>query len=280
MALQLSGAISFSDLQTEFGGSPPISLSEYYRDAGFVGAGAPNVPTSGALRMNNFFGGQAAIAITLASNASNQDILTLAQAQGYNASTDSTPIIVNINSGVTISGSGTHALTTGGLNANSDLTINISGNVDGYTGSNGSTPNGAGGNGGDALYVNTLTGGSGAIVVNVLSGGNLRGGGGGGGGGGQRGQVRFYDDKSLSCFPQWYYGSYGSTGSAGGYGQNGSSGGSGTWPYEVPAAYRRAQCIATYPSGGASGGVAGFALRMNGRTVTLNNSGTVNGSAS
>jgi len=278
MALQSSGAISFSDLQTEFGGSPPISLSEYYRNAGFVGGGAPNVPTSGALRMNKFFGGKAEIAITLASNASNQNILTLAQAQGYNASTDSTPIIVNINSGVIISGSGTHALTTGGLNANSDLTINISGEVNGFFGSTGSTPNGVGGSGGDALYVNTLTGGSGVIVVNVLSGGKLRGGGGGGGGGGQRGQHRFFDSKFNQCFSQYYYGSYGSTGSAGGYGQNGSSGGSGTYSPSAGTPY--AQCIAQYASGGASGGAAGFAIRQNGRTVTLNNSGTVNGSAS
>lgn len=278
MALQSSGAISLSDIATEFGGTAPHSLSEYYRDAGFVGAGAPNVPTSGALRMNKFFGGQAAIAITLASNASNQDILTLAQSQGYNASTDSIPIIVNINSGVTISGSGTDALSTGALNANSDLIINISGEVNGFFGSLGSTPNGAGGSGGDALYVNTLTGGSGTIVVNVLSGGKLRGGGGGGGGGGNRGQVKQYNDKDGVCYGSWYYGSYGSKGSTGGYGQNGSNGGSGTWSPSVGNRY--AQCIASSPSGGASGGAAGFAIRKNGRTVTLNNSGTVNGSAS
>jgi hypothetical protein len=33
MTIQSSGAISFSDLQTEFGGSNPISFSEYYYDA-------------------------------------------------------------------------------------------------------------------------------------------------------------------------------------------------------------------------------------------------------
>jgi len=33
MTIQSSGAISFSDLQTEFGGSNPISFSEYYRNA-------------------------------------------------------------------------------------------------------------------------------------------------------------------------------------------------------------------------------------------------------
>ena len=34
MALQTSGAISFADLQTEFGGSNPVSLSEYVRNIG------------------------------------------------------------------------------------------------------------------------------------------------------------------------------------------------------------------------------------------------------
>ena len=34
MALQTSGAISFADLQTEFGGSNPVSLSEYIRNLG------------------------------------------------------------------------------------------------------------------------------------------------------------------------------------------------------------------------------------------------------
>lgn len=277
MALQASGAISFSDLQTEFGGSPPISLSEYYRDAGFVGAGAPNVPTSGVLRMNKFFGGQAAIAITLASNASNQNILTLAQAQGYNASTDSTPIVVNINSGVTISGSGTHALRTGGLNANSDLTINISGSVDGFTGTTGN-PNTNGSAGGNALYIETNTGGSASLTVNVLSGGKLRGGGGGGGGRGNRGIARYYNDKDNACqlYPL-YYGSDGSNGAVGGFGQAGSSGSGGT---VHPYYNTYPQCRYQTRTSGGSGGAAGFALRKNGRTVTLNNSGTVNGSTS
>ena len=36
MALQGSGAISFSQIQTEMGGSNPSSLSEYYRAGGLV----------------------------------------------------------------------------------------------------------------------------------------------------------------------------------------------------------------------------------------------------
>lgn len=36
MALQSSGEISFADIQNEYGGSNPISLSEYYKDGSYV----------------------------------------------------------------------------------------------------------------------------------------------------------------------------------------------------------------------------------------------------
>lgn len=36
MALQASGPISFSQIQTEFGGANPISLSEYYKNGSYV----------------------------------------------------------------------------------------------------------------------------------------------------------------------------------------------------------------------------------------------------
>lgn len=217
-------------------------------------------------------GGHAINALTLdiTSNASEQNILTLATAAGYSAGTDSTAIIVNIASGVTVSGSSTHALRTGALNANSDLTINISGSVDGYTGANGGLVAGAGSVGGDALFVETLTGGTGTYIVNVLSGANLRGGGGGGGGGGQRGNRSASSGKG--CLGDNNYGSYGSTGAAGAFGVAGSTGGSGTYGGGDPG------CVLQAPGGGGGGGAAGFALRKNSRTVTLNNSGTVAGS--
>ena len=59
MALPASGAISLNDLQTEFGGTNPISLNEYYRVGSLVPNTTPNtgIPTSGAITMNNFYGG-------------------------------------------------------------------------------------------------------------------------------------------------------------------------------------------------------------------------------
>lgn len=49
MALQSSGAISLANVQTEFGGSNPIAITEYYGvDTG--------VPASGTISLSNFYG--------------------------------------------------------------------------------------------------------------------------------------------------------------------------------------------------------------------------------
>lgn len=48
--------ISLGDIQTEFGGSNPISINEYYKNGGIVDSNdyAPNVPTSGQISIGNF----------------------------------------------------------------------------------------------------------------------------------------------------------------------------------------------------------------------------------
>ena len=50
--------ISINSLVGEYGGSSPHSLSEYYKGGSLVGnhAGNPNVPTSGAISLSNFYG--------------------------------------------------------------------------------------------------------------------------------------------------------------------------------------------------------------------------------
>jgi hypothetical protein len=52
MVLQSSGAISLTNIQTEFGGTNPISISEYY-------ARAINIPASGAIDFSDFYGAYA-----------------------------------------------------------------------------------------------------------------------------------------------------------------------------------------------------------------------------
>lgn len=64
MTLQSSGAISLSDIQTEFGGSSPTSLSEYYRGGSNVINTSVNnsIPTSGAISLTDFYGTQNVLA--------------------------------------------------------------------------------------------------------------------------------------------------------------------------------------------------------------------------
>lgn len=60
MTLPTSGPLSLSDIQTEFGGSNPISLSEYYAGGSYVPSGTTGtngaVPTSGTIAISNFYG--------------------------------------------------------------------------------------------------------------------------------------------------------------------------------------------------------------------------------
>jgi hypothetical protein len=62
MTIPSSGPVSLSDIQTEFGGSNPISLSEYYVSGGIINPGvfAPNgIPSSGAISLEDFRGAEA-----------------------------------------------------------------------------------------------------------------------------------------------------------------------------------------------------------------------------
>jgi hypothetical protein len=60
MALQTSGAISLANVQTEFEGENPISISEYYANGTYVPAGTSGtngaVPTSGQISFSQFYG--------------------------------------------------------------------------------------------------------------------------------------------------------------------------------------------------------------------------------
>ena len=57
MAIPASGAVSLTDIQTEYGGSNPISLSEYYRGGAYVPntVNTTTIPTSGAISVSNFY---------------------------------------------------------------------------------------------------------------------------------------------------------------------------------------------------------------------------------
>ena len=61
MAVTSSAPIDIGDLVTEFGGSAPHSLTEYYRGGSLVPNTTANnsVPTSGAISLTDFFGASA-----------------------------------------------------------------------------------------------------------------------------------------------------------------------------------------------------------------------------
>jgi hypothetical protein len=230
-------------------------------------------------------GGSRDITINITSNASDQSILTLANALGYNAATDTTKITVNIASGVTLSGSSASAfaLRTGSLNVGSVLEINVSGNLCGFTGANGSAGgNGAagsaGGAGGAALNLDYNPSG-GSITVTVNSGGVIGGGSGGGGGGGGGGQRRLGEiDKGGSLVCNGTIQAFGSAGSAGSAGTAcraaaGAAGSTGNY------GAGNSGCNVTSPGAGGAGGAAGAAIAEAVTvTYTLTNSGNVYGS--
>jgi len=65
VALPTSGTLTLADIQTEFGGSNPIGLSEYYAGGSYVPAGTSGtngaVPSSGTISVSNFYGTSAAL---------------------------------------------------------------------------------------------------------------------------------------------------------------------------------------------------------------------------
>ena len=174
MAVQADGAdLGFNaDIVNEFGGDAPHAISEYYGGGDLVPAGAnPNVPTSGEVQFSDFYGAVAATVLTIGSNTQNYNIKTAA----VNAGGDqSTPVILTINSGVTVSGSNnsTPAMKTD-TGWSNGVTINIinNGSIVGSAGSDTTgNPSSGGGTGG-------------------VGGGNNNGGGGAGGAAGSAGSA-------------------------------------------------------------------------------------------
>ena len=247
MALPGSGTLTFAQIATEFSGSQPNSLSDYYRGGSLVGAGNTNVPTSGVISFSNFYGASAGITLTYSANATNVNLLTDAVAAGFNATAGGTLFVV-INSGITLAGSGTHAITSGVFPANSLVTITNNGTVSGFTGASGSGGN-QGSGGGDAFYANFTTSGSTWSIVNN----GTWGGGGGGGGSGASRQTLYHSKGFEWCDNPTNIGSAGEAGGLGATGGTGSNG-SGSALCQLYAA--------------AGGGAAGYAVRKNSRTIS------------
>lgn len=126
MALPSSGQLSLSDIQGEFGGSAPISLSEYY-DA------ASGVPASGEITVSDFYGKANAVYMAASGGSSTVDIGDFRYHSFF--------------------GSGTFTITTVGNSAGSNtvdymIVAGAGGGGGGFRGTAGGIAGGAGGAGG------------------------------------------------------------------------------------------------------------------------------------
>lgn len=170
MALQSSGLITLNNIQTEFGGSNPIALSEYYRGGAYVTTNNPNVPTSGIIRVSNFYGAVKQFAFTNSSNlATPQDLRSMALAAGWNG-TDA--VLFTNNAIISSNTTSSAALTISGSFPNGVQVVNN--NVIVGMGGRGGNYASAGSAGGASISVSS--------TVTITNNGTLSGGGGGGGG--------------------------------------------------------------------------------------------------
>jgi len=104
MTLQSSGAISLQNIQAEFGGpSSNITLQNYYAGGSYVAAGTKNgsgvaIPSSGAIKLEDFYGASAIVI-----SGSSYSIFS----QGAAGGSSSGQINFNPNGSISHSGSGT-----------------------------------------------------------------------------------------------------------------------------------------------------------------------------
>lgn len=116
MGIPASGAVSFSALQAEFGGSNPISLSEYYLDGSFVTPNNTGVPNSGAsIATGTFRGSSKAYAVTY-------QVIGAGGAGGYGRNDGYSSTVAQSGTASTLTGSGITTVTAaggaGGIDAN------------------------------------------------------------------------------------------------------------------------------------------------------------------
>lgn len=258
MPLPVSGPISLAQIQSEFGGTNPVSLSEYYRNGVFVANNNTSIPASGAISIRNFYGVSRQFAFTISTNQTNANLRTLAVAAGWDQFSE---VVCTVNSGVYLSSNstGTPGLTVNGAFPSGVTLINNGFIVGmGGAGGNGATaempgafgnPATAGGNGGTALSV--------SVGLTVANNGTIGGGGGGGGGGGSA---------SVALPKAGWYTAGGGGGGGGRTGLTNSSAGSGGFGFSTSGGNGVAGSFSSagsggggssYPASGGDGGAGG-----------------------
>ena len=174
MTIKSSGSLALTEIQAEFGGSAPISLSEYYRNGAYVTSNNTGVPTSGQVSFNQFYNTVRQFAFTISSNVQQADLRTLALAAGWDGVA---PLKATVNSGVWL---WSDNISVGGLTITNvpagSILINY-GNIIGRGGNGGYRSGPLAQNGGPAIY-NSVS----SISIQNMSGAFIAGGGGGGAG--------------------------------------------------------------------------------------------------
>ena len=294
MAIPSSGSsLALSAIQTEFGGSNPIGMSEYYAGGDNVPSGtagdAGDIPSSGAIAFSQFYGSANRVAIGLTISSTTQNYNIFANRGGtYSAGNSDVTLTVQAIVGST----GASALDTGNQWTSGD-TVKIINNSQ-IVGRGGAGGAGGGQNAqgsGGAAGQNAVNLGFATTIQN--NGGNIRGGGGGGGGG--RGTQVTQPVKGGQLVQQFAGG-----GGGGGAGQQGGAAGSGTAAGQAgsisgagsggsgqsPAGNGGAgggfgAAGSSGGNSGAGGGAAGKAINLNGNSVTYEDgSGNVQGAVS
>jgi|GEM_PF-2241743 len=283
MALPGSGALSLDDIQTEFGGTNPIGLSEYY-------SAAAGVPASGEISIADFYGTSARVVIPIAVTNATNYVIYDNRGPTYDAGKSDITLTISGNIGSTTTA--TAALRTGTFASGDTVTIVNNGSIRAFGGGGGpggsstsGAPGGAGGHAIDLGFPTTVTnnsliqgggggGGGGGVLAGISPAPKGPGtpyayGGGGGGGGsgvglGGAGGVRPTGNGAPGATGGADTGGAGGASTAGDGGAGGNRGVAGA-----------AGVSATYAGG--SGGAAGKSVVPNGNTLSLTNNGSIFG---
>lgn len=230
--------LTMTNIQTEFGGATPISLSEYYRGAtnsygyNYVPYNQPataygTIPSGSTITMGVFRGVTKLLNTTLTISASTQNYtLNTAKVAGYVAGF--TRLRVNINAGVVIgsaSAGGYAFVIDTSWNSSDTLFIQNGGIIAGNAGN--------GGRGADANAANFAAGEAGgpalaaqrAVTIDNIG---WIGGGGGGGGGTSSNNSVITDLKGVYIRTDYYAGGGGGGGAGNNAGFGGIAGGGGS----------------------------------------------------
>jgi len=227
MALQGSGRISFSQLESEFGRNNKRSIGDYRLNGGdnyVVGRGGTlgnlpldaGVPQSGTIRFSDFYNKRLNMVVDYYSlterrrvdgrrkyNNRPQDVRCVGGFRTRPANSSGTKVMLHVNDTIKSEPADDRkrvAFRTGSWNSGTTLQIDVGGGgkIIGAGGKGGSGADNQNERGGDGKSGNSAIGLAYPVTINIASGGIVAGGGGGGGGGGGAYDTDKWDDELAS----------------------------------------------------------------------------------